>query len=101
MEKELKNCIECGLSFVPFSGRQIYCARKCKDRAKARKYRLERQLQGLCPQCGRPMDYPVRIGPGKASGTKIKHCSRCREYFREVGERRHSSKEGSKKISEK
>ena len=101
MEKELKNCIECGLSFVPFSGRQIYCTRKCKDRAKARKYRLERQLQGLCPQCGGPMDYPARLKNSKKAGAKIKHCSRCREYFREAGERRHLLEESSKKFSEK
>jgi len=30
------------------------------------------------------MDYPVRIGSGKASGKqKISYCSRCRERFKE------------------
>lgn len=77
------NCLECGKSFAPVNYRQKFCSPKCRDRFKARKYRLARQEKGLCPQCGGPMDYPIRIGKGKSTGKqKISYCSRCREKWK-------------------
>lgn len=80
------NCIEYGKSFAPLHSRQKFCSPACRERFKKRKIRLERKEKGLCPQCGRPMDYPVRIGgPGSKSLEKqrITYCSKCREKFRE------------------
>jgi len=88
----MKSCVVCGTSFAPERYDQIYCSPKCKERMKKRQQRLKRQKAGRCPQCGGPMDYPVRVGPGKAAGKqKISYCSRCREKFRE---RKVGSEEG-------
>ncbi|MGB9846162.1 MAG: hypothetical protein ACPLRH_01510 [Desulfotomaculales bacterium] len=80
------NCVECGKSFAPVNINQKFCSEACRDRFKKRKLRLKRKEQGLCPQCGGPMDYPVRVGgPGSKSPDrqKITYCSKCREKFRE------------------
>lgn len=80
---ELRNCVECGLSFAPVINRQKFCSPQCHARFHARKRRNKRKEQGLCPQCGGPMDWPARIGSGrKTRGPKITYCSRCREKFK-------------------
>lgn len=79
------NCIECGKSFVPLNHRHKFCSLQCRERFKARKKRLKRQEQGLCPQCGKPMDYPIRIGKGKSTQKqKISYCSECRKKWQEI-----------------
>jgi len=84
------SCIECGKSFAPANAKQKFCSAACRDRFKKRRLRLKRKEQGLCPQCGGPMDYPVRIGPGsKTPGRqKITYCSKCREKFRNLKKQR-------------
>lgn len=78
----LANCIECGKTFAPDRATAKFCSVRCRDRFKKRRQRLRRQEQGLCPQCGGPMDYPVRIGgPGKDK-QKISYCAKCREKWR-------------------
>jgi len=74
----LKTC-PCGETFVPKTSRQKYCSPQCRERFKKQKQRLERKLKGLCPHCGKPMDYPVSTWRTKR---KISYCSRCREYYR-------------------
>lgn len=76
-----KQCV-CGALFIPNTKKQKYCSAACRDRYKVRRYRSTRKEKGLCPQCGREMDYPVRIGKGKDDGKYISYCSRCRDYFR-------------------
>lgn len=79
----LKQCPGCGKSFAPVSKRHKYCSTTCRYRLAQRLKRINRQTKGLCPQCGGPMDYPVRIGRGKSPGaTKISYCSSCREKFK-------------------
>lgn len=89
----MRYCVECGKSFAPSHPKQKFCTRQCCDRFKARRYRLERQQKGLCPQCGKEMSYrPVRIGSGKSTGkTKITYCEDCRKKFRELHRRRWNS----------
>jgi len=81
--EEMRYCLECGLSFAPNNHRQKFCSPQCHARFYGRKRRLKRKEQGLCPQCGGPMDWPVRIGSGKRTkGSKISYCSKCREMFK-------------------
>ena len=72
MSIEMRNCIGYGISFAPISEKQLYHNATCRDRIKARKYRLQRTLQDRCPQCGGKMDYPV-----SKHKTKGKYCN-CR-----------------------
>ena len=79
----LKQCIECGIAFAPIMARQKFCSPQCHARFYARKRRIKRKEQGLCPQCGGPMDWPIRIGSGRFTrGPKISYCSKCREMFK-------------------
>lgn len=82
---DMRQCIECGVSFAPYNSRHKFCSSKCQARFKMRRRRLRRQERGLCPQCGGPMDYPVRIRPDRSGKQKISYCSRCREKWRRKG----------------
>ena len=72
------SCLCCGNSFSPVNKKHIYCCNTCRDRMKQRKYRLQRQLEGKCPQCNKIMDYPTSKHKTK---NKITYCSNCRKYF--------------------
>lgn len=80
MEKRLCMASDCTTKFVPKHSRQLYCSPKCRDREKRRKYARERAKKDLCPQCGKPMDYPVSPHKNK---TSPKYCSKCQAYFHE------------------
>jgi len=88
----LLSCIECGKTFAPVSSRQKFCSRNCCDRFKKRKIKLARKEKGLCPECGGPMDYPIRIGKGKSTRKqKISYCSRCRDKWRQSHRRKYAA----------
>ena len=73
---DLKSCPVCGVSFAPKHG-QIYCHDRCRSTAHKRRQRAERERAGLCPQCGKVMDYPA--GTYKA---QLSYCSVCQAKFR-------------------
>ena len=85
MSNNLKQCLHCGKSFPPTSNNQKYCCDNCRDTMKQRKYRLQRKLEGKCPQCGKKMDYPVSRWKTK---NKISYCNKCREYFKKHREKK-------------
>lgn len=75
----MKICLICHKTFTEKRADQKYCCSKCKEIAKKRKQRLERQLKGLCPHCGKEMDHPLSRQQTKF---KISYCSKCREYYK-------------------
>lgn len=49
----LKKCKLCGNEFEPNHGKQIYCCRKCSDKAKHERYKIEKlKYKKVCPNCG-------------------------------------------------
>jgi len=62
--------------FFPSVGRKKYCNEKCRYVAYKRKLRLDRQLSGNCPQCGKPYDGPLGTYKNKTS-----YCSHCQKYY--------------------
>jgi hypothetical protein len=87
-------CIQCGKTFVPIHARHKFCSHACQHKFNRNKRFMKRKELGLCPKCGGPMDYPIRIGgPGAAEGKqKISYCSKCREDF----QRRYKEKKEAK-----
>lgn len=75
---EMRSCPICHKSFAPAAAKHIYCSNKCRDLAHKRRRRLDRQLSGRCPQCGREHDHP--FGQHKP---RISYCSACAAYFRD------------------
>jgi len=73
-------CAECGTPFRPRDSRQRFCSDRCNWRHKARARRERRRRQGLCTECGEPLDPP----PESKWSTKdaIQYCEACRERFR-------------------
>lgn len=84
-----RHCLECGQVFAPVSVRHKFHTYNCMARFNARRKRMGRQEEGLCPQCGKPNDFPLRLKGSKSKGQRISYCSRCRERFRQYnrGER--------------
>jgi len=72
-------CPMCGSIFVPNIGKQQYCSSPCRDRFKAWKYRVLREMNRKCPQCGGEMDYPLSPHKNKKHP---KYCSRCQFYYK-------------------
>jgi len=72
-------CPMCGDLFVPKIGKQRYCCYACRDRFKAWKYRVLRQMNNKCPQCGGEMDFPISPHKNKKHP---KYCSNCQFYYR-------------------
>mgnify|MGYP000978079281 CR=1 FL=1 len=86
-------CIVCGKTHARDS---VFCSKACESKHNKAKRVLKRMEQGLCPKCGGPMDYPIRIGgPGAAEKKqKISYCSKCREDYRRRYEEKKRKKQG-------
>lgn len=76
---------DCDRQFKPYSKIQKYCSPRCKEREKKRNLRMDREVKGLCLQCGGKMDNPSSPFLSKEHP---KHCSKCQEYFQKNHERR-------------
>jgi len=75
MDDKMSFCLNCHTAF-PSVANKKYCSDKCRYNAHKRKSRLDRQLAGKCPQCGRPYDGPLGTYKNKTS-----YCSHCQVYY--------------------
>ena len=71
---------DCNAFYAPKAPHQMYCSVRCQRRTLRRETCKCRVADGLCPQCGGPMDYPVGVSP---KHSRITYCSRCRDYWRD------------------
>ncbi|ETK25825.1 hypothetical protein ERIC1_2c00130 [Paenibacillus larvae subsp. larvae DSM 25719] len=69
---------DCTNSFTAKRPWASYCSRKCFERTRKKRIREERTKDGLCPQCGGPMDYPPSSRGKKKTPS---YCSECQQYY--------------------
>lgn len=82
---------DCNKTFEVTHVRKMFCSPQCRDRVKRRRIMKRRIEQGLCPQCGGEMDYPVSVHRNKVSPT---YCSKCQEYYKDRYKAGREEKEG-------
>ncbi|SHH12730.1 hypothetical protein [Desulfosporosinus lacus] len=75
---ESKECLECGLTFVPTANGQRFCCKAHSNGYRQKKLRERRIAEGLCPVCG--SDMPKAQPYGKRESL---YCEKCTEARRE------------------
>ncbi len=79
MKQEIKICTECNREFIPNVHNQIYCSKKCKDKARSRRQNLKRlnnyTIPRVCVICGKEFiaNAPVQKTCSKECRNKLKN----------------------------